>query len=259
MISKSWRRRLAPVVGVFALTGLAFGAATAGRRRRGAIRSPSTSRTTYRRAGAGRGRRLRHVSPGEDGQGDLHDADPDRRRTSTPTARRRRPAQRDLDRGQPDRPGQHHRRRQRLPARPQPRWPRERDGAVPRPRHLRRRPAPGRSTRCTPNSAYQATGDPAVAFDAAGHATTRTLGFRFVGPVNAHEPGRPRRQLAATGARPGTSRASPPGSGNVGQRRRPARQGVHRRLGPRQRDRHLRRLPARPEGRVRRRPDLRSA
>ena len=38
------------------------------------------------------------------------------------------------------------------------------------------------------NSAYQATGDPAVAFDASGHAYYATLGFRFVGPVNATNP-----------------------------------------------------------------------
>jgi hypothetical protein len=38
------------------------------------------------------------------------------------------------------------------------------------------------------NSAYQATGDPAVAFDAAGHAYYATLGFRFVGPTNAQNP-----------------------------------------------------------------------
>ena len=31
------------------------------------------------------------------------------------------------------------------------------------------------------SSTYQATGDPAVAFDAAGHAHYATLGFRFVG------------------------------------------------------------------------------
>src|SRR2546421_6408183 len=37
-------------------------------------------------------------------------------------------------------------------------------------------------------SAYQATGDPAVAFDAAGHAYYATLGFRFVGPTNAQNP-----------------------------------------------------------------------
>jgi hypothetical protein len=38
------------------------------------------------------------------------------------------------------------------------------------------------------NSAYQATGDPAVAFDAAGRAYYGTLGFRFVGPANAQNP-----------------------------------------------------------------------
>jgi hypothetical protein len=38
------------------------------------------------------------------------------------------------------------------------------------------------------NSAYQATGDPAVAFDATGHAYYATLGFRFVGPTNAQNP-----------------------------------------------------------------------
>jgi hypothetical protein len=38
------------------------------------------------------------------------------------------------------------------------------------------------------NSAYQATGDPAVAFDAAGHAYYATLAFRFVGPTNALSP-----------------------------------------------------------------------
>ena len=38
------------------------------------------------------------------------------------------------------------------------------------------------------NSAYQATGDPSVAFDAAGNAYYATLGFRFVGPANATNP-----------------------------------------------------------------------
>ncbi|MFL6128714.1 MAG: sialidase family protein [Mycobacteriales bacterium] len=37
-------------------------------------------------------------------------------------------------------------------------------------------------------SAYQATGDPAVAFDASGHAYYATLGFRFIGPVNVLNP-----------------------------------------------------------------------
>jgi hypothetical protein len=38
------------------------------------------------------------------------------------------------------------------------------------------------------NNAYQATGDPSVAFDATGHAYYATLGFRFVGPTNATNP-----------------------------------------------------------------------
>jgi hypothetical protein len=38
------------------------------------------------------------------------------------------------------------------------------------------------------DSAYQATGDPALAFDASGHAYYATLGFRFVGPFNAENP-----------------------------------------------------------------------
>jgi hypothetical protein len=38
------------------------------------------------------------------------------------------------------------------------------------------------------NSSYQATGDPAVAFDASGHAYYATLGFRFVGPAQAQNP-----------------------------------------------------------------------
>jgi hypothetical protein len=38
------------------------------------------------------------------------------------------------------------------------------------------------------NSAYQATGDPSLAFDAAGRAYYATLGFRFVGATNAQNP-----------------------------------------------------------------------
>jgi len=38
------------------------------------------------------------------------------------------------------------------------------------------------------SSTYQGTGDPALAFDASGHAYYGTLGFRFVGPVNATNP-----------------------------------------------------------------------
>jgi hypothetical protein len=38
------------------------------------------------------------------------------------------------------------------------------------------------------SSTYQASGDPSVAFDAAGNAYYATLGFRFVGPGNAQNP-----------------------------------------------------------------------
>ncbi|HET9682106.1 MAG TPA: sialidase family protein [Candidatus Limnocylindrales bacterium] len=38
------------------------------------------------------------------------------------------------------------------------------------------------------SSTYQATGDPAIAFDGDGHAYYATLGFRFVGPANAQNP-----------------------------------------------------------------------
>ncbi|HYM84923.1 MAG TPA: sialidase family protein, partial [Candidatus Dormibacteraeota bacterium] len=38
------------------------------------------------------------------------------------------------------------------------------------------------------NAAYQATGDPSLAFDATGHAYYATLGFRFVSPINAQNP-----------------------------------------------------------------------
>jgi hypothetical protein len=38
------------------------------------------------------------------------------------------------------------------------------------------------------NSAYQGTGDPALAFDGAGHAYYGTLGFRFVSKANATNP-----------------------------------------------------------------------
>jgi hypothetical protein len=38
------------------------------------------------------------------------------------------------------------------------------------------------------NSAYQGTGDPALAFDASGRAYYATLGFRFVGPGNSTNP-----------------------------------------------------------------------
>ena len=62
---------------------------------------------------------------------------------------------------------------------------------------------------------YQATGDPAVAFDAAGHAYYATLGFRFVGPTNALNPD----VLVANSADGGKTWASvrvAAGSGNFG-------------------------------------------
>jgi len=65
------------------------------------------------------------------------------------------------------------------------------------------------------NSAYQATGDPAVAFDASGHAYYATLGFRFVGPVSALNPD----VLVSNspdGGRTWTTRRVASGSGNFG-------------------------------------------
>jgi len=62
---------------------------------------------------------------------------------------------------------------------------------------------------------YQATGDPAVAFDAAGHAYYATLGFKFVGPTNALNPD----VLVANSADGGKTWASvrvAAGSGNFG-------------------------------------------
>jgi hypothetical protein len=65
------------------------------------------------------------------------------------------------------------------------------------------------------NSTYQASGDPSVAFDASGHAYYATLGFRFVGPVNAQSPdvlvGN-----SADGGKTWTSVRVAQGSGNFG-------------------------------------------
>ena len=142
---------------------------------------------------------------------------------------------------------QHHRRRQRLPARRQPGRPCQRDGPVARARHLRRRPdlvgvSDRRPTRRTRRPAIrrwpstpQAT--PTTRRWASGSSARRTPRTRTCS-------WRPRR----TAARPGRGRVAQ-GSGNADERRRPARQGVRDRLGRRQRDRHLRRLPARAEGR----------
>ena len=87
----------------------------------------------------------------------------------------------------PTDPRQPDRRRQRLPAGDQPGRPRQRDP-------LSRAHVTfdgGQTWTMYPigaNSTYQATGDPAVAFDAAGNAYYATLGFRFVGPANAQNP-----------------------------------------------------------------------
>ncbi len=65
------------------------------------------------------------------------------------------------------------------------------------------------------DSAYQATGDPALAFDAAGHAYYGTLGFKFVGPTNSLNPD----VLVANSADGGktwTSVRVAAGSGNFG-------------------------------------------
>jgi hypothetical protein len=65
------------------------------------------------------------------------------------------------------------------------------------------------------NSAYQATGDPALAFDASGNAYYGTLGFRFVGPANAQNPD----VLVSTSADGGKTWAThviAQGSGNEG-------------------------------------------
>jgi hypothetical protein len=64
-------------------------------------------------------------------------------------------------------------------------------------------------------STYQATGDPAVAFDATGHAYYATLGFRFVGPVNALNPD-VLVSDSADGGRTWRNRRVAAGSGNFG-------------------------------------------
>jgi len=65
------------------------------------------------------------------------------------------------------------------------------------------------------NSAYQATGDPSIAFDASGRAYYGTLGFRFVGPRTAQNPD----VLVAhstDGGKTWTSTRVAQGSGNFG-------------------------------------------
>ena len=75
MISKSWRGRLAPVVGIFALTGLAFGAATAAGDDGGDPQPVDFTHNVTRRPGAGHKRGVRQRL---------------RRQAGTPSARRRR-------------------------------------------------------------------------------------------------------------------------------------------------------------------------
>ena len=191
------------------------------------------------------------------GHGDLHDGDAERRERQH-RLRGRRPAQRDLDRGQSDRtppnmiggandyqlgvnPGGHV-----SETRP-----------VASARHLRRRPDLVGVPDLYSNSAYQATGDPAVAFDASGPRLLRDARLPLRRPGQRARTRTSWWPTPATAAGPGRSRASPR-QRHRDQRRRPARQGVRRRVGQRQRDRHLRRLPARPEGRVRQRAHLRS-
>lgn len=65
------------------------------------------------------------------------------------------------------------------------------------------------------NSAYQATGDPSVAFDATGHAYYATLGFRFVGPANSTTPDVVVSNSGDGGRTWATSRVAS-GSGNAG-------------------------------------------
>jgi hypothetical protein len=65
------------------------------------------------------------------------------------------------------------------------------------------------------DSSYQATGDPALAFDASGRAYYATLGFRFVGPTNALNPD-VRVSTSTDGGRTWTSSRVAAGSGNFG-------------------------------------------
>ncbi len=104
MISKSWRGRLAPVVGIFALTGLAFGAATAAGDDGGDPQPVDFTHNVVGRAGARHGRRLRHRAGGRRPARRSARRRRSSRRTSTPTASGMPPAQRDVDRRQPHRP-----------------------------------------------------------------------------------------------------------------------------------------------------------
>ena len=124
------------------------------------------------------------------------------------------PAQRDVDRGQPDEPAQHDRRGERLPARPQSGRPRERERRC-RARTSRSTAArPGRCTRSSRTRPTRAPGTRRVAFDAAGHAyyaharlPLRRPGQRARIPTSSSP-------TPVTAARPGTWSAVAAGSGN---------------------------------------------
>lgn len=65
------------------------------------------------------------------------------------------------------------------------------------------------------SSTYQATGDPAVAFDASGQAYYATLGFRFVGPASETSPDVVV-HASADGGKTWNSKVIASGSGNAG-------------------------------------------
>ena len=139
-----------------------------------------------RRSGSGGRRSVRLRPRGEDGNSDLHDRHANRRQP-TPTARRRHRPHNETSIAVNPTTRTNRRRRERLPARPQPGRPRQRDSAS----RAHVTFDGGRTWSMYPlfsNSAYQGTGDPALAFDASGHAYYGTLGFRFVGPANATNP-----------------------------------------------------------------------
>ena len=106
------------------------------------------------------------------------------------------------------------------------------------------------------NSAYQATGDPGGRVRCGRPRLLRDARL----PVRrARSTPRARTSSSPTRGDGGKTwnASGRRGQRQLRQRRRPARQGVRRRVGRRQRDRHLRRLPARPEGLVHQRQDLR--
>ena len=152
----------------------------------------------------------------------------------------------------PTEPDEHHRRRQRLPARPEPGWPRHRDACCRGRTSASTAATRGRSTRSTRTPR---TRPPAIRPWPSTPTATRTT-QRWASASSARSTRTNPDVLVSNSGDGGktwsTSRIAP-GSGNEDERRRPAGQGVRRGLGPRQRHRHVRRLPARAEGRVRQR------